>query len=145
MCLSYTCDHSEDGEVKCLEIKETEELWKCLSDWQQVLNLQSEQFSGEILLQRQEELKAIKGVSSQWAELSLAVARRHYDRDNSKEDQEEEDTERKQEEERVSDNESKQKPGEEADEPMQHSVVNVNAHIDVFMEQLTTRTSGENG
>ena len=131
--------------MKCLEIKETEELWKCLSDWQQVLNLQSEQFSGEILLQRQEELKAIKGVSSQWAELSLAVARRHYDRDNSKEDQEEEDTERKQEEERVSDNESKQKPGEEADEPMQHSVVNVNAHIDVFMEQLTTRTSGENG
>lgn len=143
--MSYTCDHSEDGEVKCLEIKETEELWKCLSDWQQVLNLQSEQFSGEILLQRQEELKAIKGVSSQWAELSLAVARRHYDGDNSKEDQEEEDTERKQEEERVSDNESKQKPGEEADEPMQHSVVNVNAHIDVFMEQLTTRTSGENG
>lgn len=119
--------------MKCLEMDETEELWKNMTEWQQILNLQSEQFSGEVLLQRQEDLKSIRTVISQWTEVSLALVWRHHDAISKRQQQEEEKEE------------GEKKKMEENQAVNQHSVMSIIGHIDVFMEQLATRSSGENG
>ena len=125
---------SEEDGVKCLEMDETEEIWKNLSEWQQILNLQSEQFSGEVLLQRQEDLKSIRTVISQWTEVSLALVWRHHHANSKKQPQEE------------GKEEEGEKEENQPDESLnQQSVMSILDHIDVFMKQLATRSSGENG
>ena len=133
--LVHSIYNSEEDGVKGLEMDEIEELWKNLSEWQQILNLQSEQFSGEVLLQRQEDLKSIRTVISQWTEVSLALVWRHYDANGIKQQPPPEEEE----EETVED---ENQPDESVN---QHFVMSMIAHTDVFMEQLATRTSGENG
>ena len=124
--------------MRTLGREEMEVLWKKLSQWQQIINLQSEQFSGEVLLERQEQLKDIKTIVSQWTELSLAVVRRHQEQGwKQKQHQQQEEEGKEEEKEREED--------KQTDGGSQQSMMTLMARIEVFMKHLATRTSGENG
>ena len=121
---------------------EMEQLWKKLSQWQAIINLQSEQFSGEVLLERQEELKEIRAIIGQWTELSLAVLRRHQEEGRKlKQHQQQEEEGKEEEEERQKEDEQCEK----ADGGSQQSMVALITYTEAFTKQLATRTSGENG
>ena len=102
---------------------DAEKLWKVMVQWQAALNALSDQFSGELLLERQEKLQELQSAVAEWSDLILCVMRRHPD------SQDGDDPER-------------------ARTPTSDSrtiMMSVNGKIDSFMKNITARMCGENG
>ena len=94
-----------------------------MGQWQAALNALSDEFSGELLLKRQEKLQELQSAVAEWSDLILCVMRRHPD------SQEGDDPERPQ-------------------TPTSNSrkiMLSVNSKIDSFMKNVTARMCGENG
>ena len=95
-----------------------------MAQWQAALNALSDQFSGELLLERQEKLQELQSAVAEWSDLILCVMRRHPD---------------------------SQEGDEQAERPRTPTIdsrkimLSVNNKIDSFMKNVTSRMCGENG
>lgn len=120
VCSSASID--DDG-TDNLGKSDTERLWRAMARWHAALNSLSEQFSGELLLDRQEQLDQLQSTVAAWSNLILCVMRRHPDRKEA------------------DDPDQAHVPTSDSHKIM----LSVNSRIDSFMKGVTARTCGENG
>lgn len=119
---------------KILERHMIENLWINLKQWQDIANFQSEQFAGEVLLERQEQMKEIENVFYQWTELAIGITRRHPSKQDK---QHKEGT--------VMKNDDSKESAEADDGVTNEPLTKLISKISTFVQKLLSRSSGENG
>lgn len=62
-----------------------ENLWSEIKTWQEIIGLESEQFSGDALVANQEELKYLSRLMEKWTDICYQVFSRHEETVDAKE------------------------------------------------------------
>ena len=69
---------SEDGS-QCPNESQMEKLFSDIKVWQDIVNQEAENFTGDSLLNRQEELSSLTSLMEQWTEVSVTLFTRHQE------------------------------------------------------------------
>ena len=72
----YPCS-SPEGVVQAPPKKMIERLLSDIKRWQDVINKEAENFTGDILIGRQEEIKSLSSLMESWTEVSVQLFTRH--------------------------------------------------------------------
>ena len=72
----YPCS-SPEGVVQAPPKKVIERLLSDVKHWQDVVNEEAENFTGDILIGRQEEIKSLSSLMESWTEVSVQLFTRH--------------------------------------------------------------------
>ena len=112
---------NSEGTVQLPNRKKVERLWNDLKIWQNVINEEAEHFTGDILINSQDELKSLTSLVQKWTEVSLQLFTRHQ---VTAEGEDEKKTELRKESEMMR---------------------QINAEIEVYLNRCDVRITGENG
>ena len=62
--------------------KVIERLWSDIKGWEEIVNKEAENFTGDVLIGRQEEIKGLASLMERWTEVSVQLFTRHQVMDN---------------------------------------------------------------
>lgn len=110
----YACS-TPGGVVQAPSKKVIERLWGDIKRWEDIINEEAENFTGDVLIGHQEEIKNLVSLVERWTEVSMQLFTRH---------QLAEDAEKSSENERMT---------------------ALNSAIEIYLAQCGVRVAGENG
>ena len=113
VCESFSS--TPEGVVQAPPRKVIERLLTDIKQWEAIINEEAENFTGDILIGRQEDIKGLASLVESWTEVSVQLFTRHQPADSAEKSLE------------------------------NRRMLAVNAAIETFLSQCGVRIGGENG